>query len=127
MSANKDKPRDPDRVRHMVQAATLIEEFLAGRTFKDLLNDKLLQSAVERQFEILGEACTHVSKATKQQWPAIDWQGVKDFRNVIAHEYFRTDYAELWHIAQQVVPPLLPMLAMVFESLDREFGPDASV
>ncbi|OGX82680.1 hypothetical protein BEN47_04555 [Hymenobacter lapidarius] len=109
----------------MVQAATLISEFVAGRTFENLLHDKLFQSAVERQFEILGEACTHVSKVTKQQWPTIDWQGVKDFRNVIAHEYFRTDYAELWYIAHHVVPPLLLMLREVFESLDREFGPDA--
>ena len=127
MNANKDKPRDPDRVRHMVQAATLIVEFMAGRTFGELLHDKLFQSAVERQFEILGEACTHVSKATEQQWPAIDWQGVKDFRNVISHEYLRTDYAELWHIAQHVVPSLLPILKEVFKSLDRQFGPAARV
>lgn len=125
MSAKKDKPRDPDRVRHMLEAATLINEFVAGRRFEELLNDKLFQSAVERQFEIPGEACTHVSAATKQQWPAVDWQGIKDFRNIIAHEYFRTDYAEVWDVARHVVPPLLPMLAEIFERLDAEFGPDA--
>ncbi|RZK22524.1 MAG: DUF86 domain-containing protein [Hymenobacter sp.] len=95
MSTPKGKPRDPERVRHMLEAANWIVNFTSQREFRDLLNDKLFQSAVERQFEILGEASSHVSTATQQQWPAIDWKGVKSFRNMIAHEYFRTDYIEV--------------------------------
>jgi uncharacterized protein with HEPN domain len=79
----------------MLEAATWIIDFTSQREFDDLLNDKLFQSAVERQFEILGEAASHVSLQTQQQWPAIDWKGIKSFRNVIAHEYFRTDYIEI--------------------------------
>ena len=45
MSANRDKSRDQDRVRHMVQAATFIGEFMAGRTFENLLHNKLFPSA----------------------------------------------------------------------------------
>lgn len=64
MSLKKDRPRDPDRARHMVEAAQLIISFTAGRTFNDLLTDILFRSAVERQFEILGEASSHISPAT---------------------------------------------------------------
>ena len=66
MSPNKDKLRDPDRVRHMVQAATLVREFMAGRPFKNLLHDKLFQSAYRAMIRDLCEICTHVSEATKQ-------------------------------------------------------------
>lgn len=65
MSLNKQRPRDPDRARHMVEAAKLIVDFTTGRTFQELIMDLLLRSAVERQFEIMGEASSHISKTTQ--------------------------------------------------------------
>lgn len=95
MSPRKSKPRDPDRAKHMVEAAQLIVQFTTKRTFQEFLHDKLLHSAVERQFEILGEAGSHISPATQALWPSIDWIAIKNFRNLLAHEYFRTDYVQV--------------------------------
>ncbi|AMR27183.1 hypothetical protein A0257_08775 [Hymenobacter psoromatis] len=127
MNAKKDRPRDPDRARHMVVAAKLIISFTQGRTFQDFLSDLLFQSAVERQFEILGEASSHISTATQKMWPSIEWVQIKNFRNLLAHEYFRTDYAQVWNIAINMLPALLPTLEDLFIDLDQQFGPDASV
>jgi uncharacterized protein with HEPN domain len=111
----------------MLAAAQSIIDFTTNRTFQDFLNDKLLHSAVERQFEILGEAGAHISAATQATWPSIDWISIKNFRNLLAHEYFRTDYAQVWHIATALLPGLIPTLEALFISLDQQFGPDASV
>lgn len=127
MSPKYDRPRDPDRARHMLKAAQLIISFTQGRTFQDFLTDKLLQSAIERQFEILGEASSHVSAATQALWPSVSWKQMKGFRNLLAHEYFRTDYAQVWSIATSLLPGLLPTLEDLFTDLDQQFGPDASV
>ena len=127
MSPKKDRPRDPDRARHMLEAAEFILAFTTGRTFQELLTDALFRSAVERQFEILGEASSHISSATQVQWPSIEWVRIKNFRNLLAHEYFRTDYAEVWNVAQNLLPALLPTLEQLFTDLDRQFGPDANV
>lgn len=127
MNLNKGRPRDPDRAHHMVEAAKLIIEFTAGRTFQDLLTDALFRSAVERQFEILGEASSNISLATQALWPSIEWVRMKNFRNLLAHEYFRTNYTEMWSIAHTLLPGLLPTLEDLFTELDREFGPDAGV
>ena len=127
MSPKKSRPRDPDRVRHMVEAAKLITGFIYGHTFQEFLSDKLLHSAVERQFEILGEAGSHISPATQALWPSIDWVAIKSFRNLLAHEYFRTDYPQVWHIATVLLPGLIPTLKALFADLDQQFGPDASV
>lgn len=127
MSPKKDRPRDPDRARHMLEAAKLVLAFVAGRTFQDLLTDALFRSAVERQFEILGEASSHISSATQAQWPSIEWVRIKNFRNLLAHEYFRTDYAEVWNVAKNLLPALLPTLEDLFADLDRQFGPDSGV
>lgn len=127
MNTSKKRPRDPDRVRHMRDAAQLIIDFTTGRSFQDFVSDALLRSAVERQFEILGEAGSHVSTATQALWPSIDWVSIKNFRNLLAHEYFRTDYAQVWHIVSNLVPALLPTLEALFIELDQQFGPDANV
>jgi len=111
----------------MVEATRLIIKFTSGRTIQDFMQDDLLRSAVERQFEILGEASAHISFETQAFWPSIDWISIKSFRNLLAHEYFRTDYAQVWHIATALLPDLLPTLEALFTDLDRQFGPDASV
>ncbi len=127
MKANKGRPRDPERVLHMLTAARHIEQFLQGKTFRDFTTDILLQSAVERQFDILGEAASHVSVGTQQLWPSVDWQETKDFRNLIAHEYFRVDQAKVWQVGQQLIPGLRLVLETLFADLDQQFGPDAGV
>ena len=87
----------------------------------------MLRSAVERQFEILGEASSHISLATQALWPSIEWVRIKNFRNLLAHEYFRTDYAQVWNIATNMLPALVPVLEDLFAELDQQFGPDANV
>ncbi|RYE90290.1 MAG: DUF86 domain-containing protein [Cytophagaceae bacterium] len=83
MSLQKSRPRDPDRVRYMLEAVKAIGRYTAGRIVADFLTDDLLQSAVERQFEILGEAAIQVSAATQTMWPSIEWREAKDFRKKI--------------------------------------------
>lgn len=127
MSTRKDRPRDPDRARHMLEAAKLVVAFTEGRTFADFLADILFRSAVERQFEILGEASSHISVVTQNLWPSIEWKEIKNFRNLLAHEYFRTEYAQVWNIARNMLPGLIPTLEDLFTDLDQKFGPDAGV
>ena len=67
MNTTKWRPRDPERVLHMLQAARLFEQFLRGKMRVDLDFDKLLQSGMERQFRPLGKAATHVSAETRAQ------------------------------------------------------------
>lgn len=127
MSPKPNRLRDPDRARHMLKAARLIASFTQGRNFQDFLTDELLQSAIERQFEILGESSSHVSTDTQALWPSVNWKQIKSFRNLLAHEYFRTDYVQVWNIATNLLPSLLPTLEDLFADLDQRFGPDAHV
>lgn len=127
MNSSKSKPRDPDRVLHMVEAARWIANQATRLKLADLLADKTMQLALERQFEILGAAASHVSAPTQVQHPEIDWRRIKDFRNLIAHEYFRVDYAQILYTAQQIIPVLLPLIEDLLTDLDQQFGPDANV
>lgn len=62
------------RVRHMIDACTKAREFIANKTKSDLESDKLLQFAVTRAIEIVGEAASRVTAETKCCHPEIPWQ-----------------------------------------------------
>lgn len=124
----KGPQRDAFRIHHMVQACNLLSDFLAEKQLADLVNDRLLSSAVERQFEIIGEAASHISEQTQLDWPTISWRQMKGMRNIIAHEYFRPDYTKIWNTAIHIIPAELPQLQELLAELEAMYGsPDASV
>ena len=58
----KQKPRDKERLEHILEAANNIQEFSNEVTFDEFLQNKMLQYAIVKNFEIIGEAAYHLSK-----------------------------------------------------------------
>jgi len=70
------------------QAAELILQFTAGKSFSDYDNDALLRSGVERQFEIIGEAVSRLSKVDPTICAGLpDTPRIVAFRNILIHGY----------------------------------------
>jgi uncharacterized protein with HEPN domain len=59
----------------------------------------MIYSATIRELEIIGEATGKISQETKEKYQNIDYRTIKDFRNVLAHEYFGVDMQIVWQIA----------------------------
>ncbi len=102
----KSNEGDKVRISHIKEAIALILEFTEGMDFENFARNKLVQSAVTRQFEIIGEATTNISEETKNSFPEIEWRKIKGFRNLLIHEYFKVDAAELWEAITQDIPLL---------------------
>lgn len=82
-------------------AADRIARFTAGRSFADYLADEILRSAVERQFEIIGEAATSLRRRAPEVAEAIpDLNRIIAFRNVLIHEYATVDDRLVWGIVE---------------------------
>jgi len=111
----------------LVEAADWIVAEVVGLTLPALLQDRKTQLALERQFEILGEAAAHVSSIVQQQWPQLSWMQMKGYRDFIAHEYFRPDYTQLLFTAQQLLTPVLSELHSLLAELEQAAGSDYSV
>ncbi len=76
-------------------------------TLNDLLHDEDLQDIVLRQLTVIGEAAARVSDVTKQRYPQIDWRRITGMRNFVVHEYFKVDFAAIWAVLINHLPPLL--------------------
>ena len=102
------RPRDVRVLLHdMLRAADAIIEFTGGRSFDHYTEDLMLRSAVERQFEILGEAMSRALKAEPGIEDArVGARTVVDFRNVIAHGYDRLSHRTVWDVAEHHLPQL---------------------
>ena len=88
-------------------AAAHILDFTSGKTFDDYANDEMLQSAVERQFEIIGEALNRLSKIDAQTVSKISYfERIVSFRNILIHGYDVVDSAVVWDVIQQDLPKL---------------------
>lgn len=64
---------DGIRLRHMLEAAREARFFATGRTRSDLDTDRQLVLALVKDIEIVGEAATQITEATRKQLPAIPW------------------------------------------------------
>lgn len=101
---------DAIRIRHMIEAAEAVQRFAAGRARSDLDNDEMLEFALVRAIEIIGEAGAKVSGETRATLSAIPWAAMTSMRNRLIHAYFDIDRDILWRTAIEEIPWLLSSL-----------------
>lgn len=106
----EEKERDVVRLNDILQTISSIEQILTEN--KDSF---IVQKAMERCFEILGEACRRVSEELKQKYPNIPWGNIIALRNVISHEYDKVEIETLWDIAQHKIPALKDWIKGILE------------
>lgn len=101
---------DVVRVQHMIDAAQSAVGFVDGRIRSDLQTDQMLQFALVRAIEIVGEAASRVSEHTRSMGEGIPWQAIVGMRNRLVHAYFDVDLDVLWAAVTIEMPALLVKL-----------------
>jgi uncharacterized protein with HEPN domain len=94
----------------ILDSGSAIQEFVKGVSFEEFCNDRKTYSAVIREFEIIGEAVGRLLDELKRKHPDIEWQDIKDFRNLLTHEYFGVDLEIVWKIVQDDLPALVDVV-----------------
>jgi len=105
-------PPDPRAyLWHARRAAALVVEFVADRSWADYEADPLLRSAVERQFEIVGEALGQLGRAAPDLAAQVpDRPRIVAFRNVLIHGYAAIDDRLVWEVATERAAALVAVL-----------------
>ena len=58
----------------------------------------MIQDAVIRQLEIVGEASRQIPSSIKMKFPDIPWRDINGMRNKLVHEYFAVDRETVWNV-----------------------------
>ncbi|MFZ1664875.1 MAG: DUF86 domain-containing protein [Flavobacteriales bacterium] len=78
-------------------------------------SDVIIQDAVIRNFEVIGEAAKSLSPELRIRYPAVDWQGMVGFRNFLIYVYFGVDLSVVWTIIRDDIPILKLQLQDISE------------
>ncbi len=103
------------RLRHMLDAALEVAEFIKNRSRGDLDTDRMLCRAVVHDIEILGEAACRVTAETQERFPSLPWASIIAMRNRLIHGYFDIDLDRVWDTLTADLPPLIAELRRILE------------
>ena len=101
---------DEIRLRHMLEAAKEAVEFAAGKSRKDLDDDRMLTLAITKSIEIIGEAASKVTEVCRAENDNIPWNDVTSMRNRLIHGYFDINLDIVWETIQTDLPGLIESL-----------------
>ncbi len=87
-----------------------------GKTRADLDSDRLLNLALTRLIEIVGEAANRVPDTIQVKYPDLPWLQMIAMRNRLIHGYDSVDFDILWAIVHDDLPLLISQLEIVFRS-----------
>lgn len=102
--------RDAAYLWDMLQAAREVQEMMEDYDLAGFLETLMLQRAIERSVEIIGEAARRVSAKAQKETPEISWREIIGQRNILAHEYGQIDYELLYNTAVNDIPELIRSL-----------------
>ena len=93
-------------VEHILDCIRKIKEFSEGLSFKEFSSNELVQDAIIRNIEIIGEASKKISSDTKQIYFEIPWKEISGMRDKLIHDYLGVDVEVVWRTIKEDIPIL---------------------
>ena len=91
-------------LNHILAAMEQIEHYTRGMSESEFLSRTMVQDAVIRQIELIGEAASCVSVKFRNEHPKLQWAGIADIRKKIIPESFNINFVKVWNAVQDDLP-----------------------
>jgi uncharacterized protein with HEPN domain len=104
---------DRVRLRHILDAARQALSFVQGRVRGDLDCDPMLQHALVRLLEVIGEAAKGISNEARSAHANVPWREMAGMRDRLIHAYFDVDLDRVWKTVTERLPPLIEQLSVL--------------
>ncbi|MEW6267471.1 MAG: HepT-like ribonuclease domain-containing protein [Thermodesulfobacteriota bacterium] len=122
MNRIDSRERDLVKCEDMRIHAERSRQFLGSRSLAEFLSDDLVQAAVIRRVEVIGEAARQVSEETRRRVPDIPWSLIVGMRHVLAHDNGAVDIERVYSAVTENLPELIERLGGLIASLERVVG-----
>ena len=93
-------------LNHILTCIHFIEKYTNNKSYKDLVENSMMQDALVRQIEVIGEATVRIEKSFKDRYNKIPWIDMKGMRNKLIHDYFGINIKHVWNVVKQDIPNL---------------------
>jgi len=93
-------------IGHIIESIELIEQYSEKLTTSKFKKNIVLQDAIIRRLEIIGEAVKSIPTTFKTRYPEIPWKQMAGMRDVLIHKYFDIDLSLTWSVVKHELPPI---------------------
>ncbi|MEN9261983.1 MAG: DUF86 domain-containing protein [Thermostichus sp. HHBFW_bins_43] len=103
----------------MINAITKIQRYTSSGE-EQFMGSSLIQDAVIRNFEVMGEAVKNIPDEFRQNHLEVDWSKIAKFRDVLIHQYFQLNLEVIWEIVEGDLADLRIKLEEIFQDLSEK-------
>ncbi len=96
--------RDNEYLLHILESAERIGMFIGSMSKAKFFKDEKTQSAVIREFSVIGEATKRLSEQTRTKERDVEWGQIAGMRDKLIHDYFDIDLGIVWRAAKVDLP-----------------------
>jgi len=102
-------------IQHMLECIAKIEEYSNNITKKKFIEASIIQDAIIRQIEIIGEASKLISEDLKEKNKNIPWKDMVGMRDKLIHNYLGVDLEAVWETVKKDIPVLKKEIRKIIE------------
>lgn len=107
-------------LEHILEAIKNINEYTDDMIEQSFIQNRLVQDAVIRNFEIIGEACQNIKKhfpEITKKYPELPLEDAYEMRNALSHGYFKVDLPIVWRTIEKDLPKLQKQIKNIYEDI----------
>ena len=107
----------------ILESVSQIEKYTNKITCEEFLKNTLIQDAVTRRLEIIGEAVKKVPQDIRDLYPDVPWRNIAGMRDILIHEYSGVNLKRVWKVVKSDMPNLKKCVIEIIGKMDEQQNP----
>ncbi len=103
-------------LRHILDCIDKIKSYASHFNEDEFLSNNLVQDAVIRNLEIIGEATKQLDNTFRKKYPKVEWKKIAGMRDKLIHDYIGVDLWAVWGVVEEIIPELRIQIQSIIDA-----------